>query len=199
MKYGAVSAANCLCHGWQGLSWLEQGNCRYHIFLTCSFFSFWDYLLASTTSTAAWFSRMVYLFSRCLVGASADLLKRQVLMLSHDWRAPTRAARAAQSRKYRHITGAAYFGNDIPCLTSCPADTRKFRAVGVFCGKGSSILHGALQHHDQPVAACFPGLRYHAVMPGQNLRALGHPNIHRLMVVLFSADRVDAVAIVAWT
>ena len=34
-------------------------------------------------------------------------------------------------------------------------------------------------------------------MPGQNLCALGHPNIHRLMVVLFSADGVDAVAIVA--
>ena len=34
-------------------------------------------------------------------------------------------------------------------------------------------------------------------MPGQNLCALRHPNIHRLMVVLFSADGVDAVAIVA--
>ena len=95
------------------------------------------------------------------------------------------------------ITGAAHFGNDIPLFDFLPGRYQQLGAVGVFCGKGPSVLHGALQHHDQPVAACFPGLRYHAVMPGQNLRALGHPNIHRLMIVLFSADGVDAVAIVA--
>ena len=55
----------------------------------------------------------------------------------------------------------------------------------------------ALNGDAQAIAARISCQRDRTVMPGQNLRALGHPDVNAGMVVLFPTDRVYPVAVVA--
>lgn len=69
--------------------------------------------------------------------------------------------------------------------------------MAVFGGKGVPLVSLALNGDAQAIAARVSCQRDRAVMPGQNFRALGHPDVNAGMVVLFPADRVYPVAVVA--
>ncbi len=95
------------------------------------------------------------------------------------------------------ISGTANLCNHIPGLYFLACRHKNLRTVPVFGRKGMPLVSLALNGNAQAISTCFAGKGDRSVMPGKDFRTLGHANINAGMVILFLADRMYPVAVVA--
>ena len=69
--------------------------------------------------------------------------------------------------------------------------------MGVFCSERMPARDLALQYDDQTIIARAASLRYNAVLPRTDFCAGRHTDVHALVIVLFAADGMHSVAVVA--